>query len=248
MRGRGASRIGCRVTGAGAVRPQPATLRWEAIVPARGRYSVTVAVAPILRAPRSCPARCWRADAGRSESARRLVQWHQHVPQVASDHLPLLSALHRSAADLGALRVIDAEFPGRAVVAAGAPWHLALHGRDALLTAWMSLIVDPELALGTLETLARFQGADVDDRTEEQPGRILHRLRFGAAGVSRGAHRSATGRSTPRPCSSCCSASCAGGASPPRWSSGCCPTPTGRSTGSRPSAIATATGTSSTSA
>ena len=47
----------------------------------------------------------------------------------------------------------------------------------------MALIVDPELALGVLETLARFQGADVDERTEEEPGRILHEMRFGAAGL-----------------------------------------------------------------
>jgi glycogen debranching enzyme len=73
------------------------------------------------------------------------------------------------------------------VLAAGAPWYLELHGRDALLTSWMSLIVDPELALGTLETLARFQGADSDERTEEEPGRILHRLRFGTAGFGAGA-------------------------------------------------------------
>jgi glycogen debranching enzyme len=103
---------------------------------------------------------------------------------VTSDDVTLLATLRRSAADLGALRVIDPDFPGQAVVAAGAPWHLALHGRDALLTAWMSLIVDPELALGTLETLARHQGADVDERTEEQPGRILHKLRFATPGLS----------------------------------------------------------------
>src|SRR5690606_36662218 len=90
--------------------------------------------------------------------------------------------VRRSANDLGALRVLDPEYPGRAVVAAGAPWHLALHGRDALLTAWMSLIVDPELALGTLETLARFQGVEVDDRTEEHPGRIVHRVTFDPVG------------------------------------------------------------------
>jgi glycogen debranching enzyme len=185
VRGRGSSRIGCRVTGAGAVRSQPGTLRWEAIVPARGRYSVTVVAAPILQGAEVVPGTLLAAEVGRSEAAQRLVQWHRHVPQVTCDHLPLQSALHRGAADLGALRVIDPDFPGQAVVAAGAPWHLALHGRDALLTAWMSLIVDPELALGTLETLARFQGADVDDRTEEQPGRILHRLRFGAAGVTK---------------------------------------------------------------
>ncbi len=187
VRGRGSTRVGCRVTGSGAVRSRPGVLRWEAIVPAGGRFSATVAVAPIVQGAEVVPDSLLATDAGRTASARRLVEWHRHVPQVTSDHLPLLTAVHRSAADLGALRVIDAEHPGQSVVAAGAPWHLALHGRDALLTAWMSLIVDPELALATLETLARYQGADVDDRTEEQPGRILHRLRFGTAGVS-GAH------------------------------------------------------------
>ena len=83
---------------------------------------------------------------------------------------------------MGSIRWRFRAAPRVAVVAAAAPWYLALHGRDALLTAWMSLIVDPELALGTLETLARFQGTDVDERTEEQPGRILHRLRFDPAG------------------------------------------------------------------
>ncbi len=101
------------------------------------------------------------------------------MPHVDSDHGGLLSALQGGAADLGLLRVLDPEHPERAVVAAGAPWNLALHGRDALLTAWMALIVDPDLALGVVETLARFQGSDEDPRTEEQPGRILHRLGIG---------------------------------------------------------------------
>jgi glycogen debranching enzyme len=158
------------------------TLRWEAIVPAGGSHSVTVAVAPIVGGAELVPGPLLAAGGARSESARQRDRWRRGVPHIAGDHQPLLAAVRRSAHDLGALRVLDPEFPGRAVVAAGAPWHLALHGRDALLTAWMSLIVDPELALGTLETLARFQGTDVDERTEEQPGRILHRLRFGTAG------------------------------------------------------------------
>jgi glycogen debranching enzyme len=58
---------------------------------------------------------------------------------------------------------------------------MSLFGRDSLLTAWMALLVDPDLALGVLETLARFQGSDVDPRTEEEPGRILHEMRFGGA-------------------------------------------------------------------
>jgi glycogen debranching enzyme len=182
VRGRGTGRVGCRVTGSPGVVARGGSLRWEAIVPAQGTRTFTLAVAPIVEGAELVPGPLLAAGAVRSESARRLVRWHQAVPHIASDHQPLLAAVRRGAQDLGALRVLDPDFPERAVVAAGAPWHLALHGRDALLTAWMSLIVDPELALNTLETLARFQGTEVDERTEEQPGRILHRLRFGTAG------------------------------------------------------------------
>ncbi len=184
VRGRGATRVGCRVTGTDGLTADGGTLRWEAIVPARGSRSLTLVVAPVVAGAELVPGPLLAPGAPRSESARQLVRWHQGVPHIASDHQPLLAAVRRSARDLGSLRVLDPEYPGRAVVAAAAPWHLALHGRDALLTAWMSLIVDPELALGTLETLARLQGSDVDERTEEEPGRILHRVRFGAAGFT----------------------------------------------------------------
>jgi glycogen debranching enzyme len=183
VRGRGSGRIGCRVTGSDGVRIDGGTLRWEAIVPPRDARSCTLVVTPVVGGVELVPGPLLAAGAGRSETSRRLARWHQGVPHIASDHQPLLTAVRRSARDLGALRVLDPEFPGRASVAAGAPWYLALHGRDALLTSWMSLIVDPELALGTLETLARFQGSDVDERTEEQPGRILHRMQFGTAGL-----------------------------------------------------------------
>jgi glycogen debranching enzyme len=56
---------------------------------------------------------------------------------------------------------------------------MTLFGRDSLLTAWMALGLDPGLALNTLRTLARLQGARVDPLTEEEPGRILHEVRLG---------------------------------------------------------------------
>src|SRR5207237_4678794 len=86
-----------------------------------------------------------------------------------------------SAEDLGALRIFDPDYPERAVVAAGAPWFMTLFGRDSLITAWMALLVDPDLALGVLQTLARFQGEKVDPRYDEEPGKILHEMRFGGA-------------------------------------------------------------------
>ena len=45
----------------------------------------------------------------------------------------------------------------------------------------MALLVDPDLALGVLQTLARFQGTKVDPAQDEEPGKILHEMRFGEA-------------------------------------------------------------------
>ncbi|MFN0028999.1 MAG: glycogen debranching N-terminal domain-containing protein [Acidimicrobiales bacterium] len=110
--------------------------------------------------------------------------WHTQIPQVKADDASLERAVLQAAEDLSSLRIFDPEFPDRAIVAAGAPWFMSPFGRDSLLTAWMALIVDPELALGVLETLARFQGTKSDPTTEEEPGRILHEMRFGEASSS----------------------------------------------------------------
>jgi glycogen debranching enzyme len=58
---------------------------------------------------------------------------------------------------------------------------MTLFGRDSLITSWMALIVDPSLAQDVLQTLARFQGTKVDPVNDEEPGRILHEMRFGEA-------------------------------------------------------------------
>ena len=117
----------------------------------------------------------------RGTPGERLRKWRRDVPLLAAAHEDLQLTVGRSLEDLGALRIFDPDFPERAVVAAGAPWFMTLFGRDSLLTSWMALLVDPDLALGTLQTLARFQGTEVDPRTEEEPGRILHEMRFGEA-------------------------------------------------------------------
>ncbi|HKA85080.1 MAG TPA: glycogen debranching N-terminal domain-containing protein [Acidimicrobiales bacterium] len=185
-RGHGAARLGCRIGAVEGVTVRPGRLDWEAIVPARGTRSFSVVITPIVAGAELAPRYPLGAPVERSESGWRLDRWQRGAPEVTSDHHGLLATLRRSAHDLGSLRVLDPDFPERAVVAAGAPWFLALHGRDAIFAAYMSLILDPELALGTVETLARFQGRDVDERTEEQPGRIAHRLGFGSMGFGQG--------------------------------------------------------------
>jgi glycogen debranching enzyme len=113
-----------------------------------------------------------------SHVARRLRDWHETLPHVATDHAPFALATRRSGEDLGVLRLVDPAYPDDTVVAAGAPWFMTLFGRDSILTSYMALIVDPSLAKGVLRTLARLQGSIEDTETEEQPGRILHEVRF----------------------------------------------------------------------
>lgn len=118
----------------------------------------------------------------------RMHQWRRAVPAIRCNYEPLQAALHRGLEDLGALRIFDESSQSRPVVAAGAPWFMGLFGRDSLIASWSALMVDPDLALGVLETLARYQGTKIVEETEEQPGRILHEMRFGSARLMLGGH------------------------------------------------------------
>jgi glycogen debranching enzyme len=124
---------------------------------------------------------CGRDDAD-ALPTQRLERWRATVPSIVTDAPAFDSAIRRSGEDLGALRIFDPAHPDVPVIAAGAPWFMTVFGRDSLLTGWMTLLADHSLAHGVLRTLARFQGEDVDDRTEEEPGKILHEMRFATAG------------------------------------------------------------------
>jgi glycogen debranching enzyme len=148
-------------------------------VPPHGIWNTCVSVTPVIGDEEITPRYRCGEPVERSTPVARLTDWKSRMPVVTADHEQFRALLERSTDDLAALRIFDPEFPDRPVVAAGAPWFMALFGRDSLLTSWMTMLVDSDLALGTLQTLARFQGTKEDDNTEEQPGRILHEMRFG---------------------------------------------------------------------
>jgi glycogen debranching enzyme len=179
---RGSLHRGCRLH----LIPAPTKLaddliEFEVIVPARGEWRGCLEVFPVIEDTLIEPRYRCGQPVDTATPAERLAKWRRQVPQVETDSVALRSAVVRSAEDLGALRIFDPDFPERVVVAAGAPWFMTVFGRDSLITSWMALIVDPDLALGVLQTLARFQGRRIDPRSEEQPGRILHEMRFGDA-------------------------------------------------------------------
>jgi glycogen debranching enzyme len=179
--GRGERRQELRIVGDASPSVADGVLTWRLHVPAHSDCTVTVEAVPVdegvamkLRHPRGHPVELARP-------AKRLRKWRQRGPQVRTADRNLAGVLSRSVEDLGALRIFDPEHPSWPVVAAGAPWFMALFGRDSLLTAWMLLPWDPGLALGTLRTLAARQGNEIDPGSEEEPGKILHEVRFGPA-------------------------------------------------------------------
>lgn len=113
-----------------------------------------------------------------STQARRLELWKTAATAISADDPRIGPATDQALEDLGTLRVFDPVHADRVVVAAGAPWFMALFGRDSLLTAWMALPTTHRLAAGVLQSLADGQGRRVVAATEEQPGRILHEVRY----------------------------------------------------------------------
>jgi glycogen debranching enzyme len=56
---------------------------------------------------------------------------------------------------------------------------MTMFGRDSIFTSLQALPFTPELAATTLRALGNWQGTRVDDFRDEDPGRILHELRYG---------------------------------------------------------------------
>jgi glycogen debranching enzyme len=116
-------------------------------------------------------------EGGEEVSLRRLAPLYREAPALQTDWVALRESWERSVEDLETLSFDAGE--GLLVPAAGAPWYMALFGRDALITGYQTMMLGPEPAKNALRALAGYQAAHKDDFRDAEPGKIPHELRRG---------------------------------------------------------------------
>jgi glycogen debranching enzyme len=115
----------------------------------------------------------------RSQMQRSLEKLSEALPRLSCEWPSLQLTYIRSLVDLAALRFYPLTLAGQALPAAGLPWFMTIFGRDSMMVSYQALPFASEFALATLTALAQRQGTRIDDFRDEEPGKIMHEVRFG---------------------------------------------------------------------
>ncbi|EXX85533.1 amylo-alpha-1,6-glucosidase, partial [Paenibacillus darwinianus] len=132
-------------------------------------------IAPVVGAGKGKPKRHAREEAV-GQLSRSYEEWARESTGVESD-LPLYNRLYGRG--LQDIRVLLTDLGCGRFPVAGLPWFAVPFGRDSLIAALQMLPIHPEIAKGTILTMARYQGGREDSWRDEQPGKIMHELRSG---------------------------------------------------------------------
>ena len=102
--------------------------------------------------------------------------WTEQITKIHTDNKSLNQVIDRAAQDIYLLRQTSEK---NNFLSAGVPWFSTLFGRDSIIAASQTLILDPTIARDTLSILAHFQGKVDNEWRDEQKGKILHEIRLG---------------------------------------------------------------------
>lgn len=115
-------------------------------------------------------------DAAIERTRTSYLDWEQSCTYLRTDNRLFDALLVRGVRDLRALLTTTHD---GTIMAAGIPWYVAPFGRDAILTSYQILTINPDPAKQTLMLLGQLQGQQVDPWRDEEPGKILHEIRQG---------------------------------------------------------------------
>ncbi|WP_346537954.1 glycogen debranching N-terminal domain-containing protein [Micromonospora sp. DPT] len=169
------------ITSSAPAAVDPGGMTWAILVGPHAEWTTRLHVSTLIYGARgedfraTTPLRGARSPAAIQAEQQELVD---NAPKLGCDCEPLATAYRQSISDLAALRYESITL-GVRLLAAGLPWFMTLFGRDSILTSLQVLPFLPELVPPTILMLAGLQGHRLDDFRDEEPGKILHELRYG---------------------------------------------------------------------
>jgi glycogen debranching enzyme len=107
--------------------------------------------------------------------SRSYQEWFSRMPKVSGND----GFAHWYEQGIKDLRMLQSDLGYGKMVVAGVPWYAVPFGRDSLIASRQMLLAEPEVARGTLLTMAHFQGCEERPERDEQPGKIVHEVRNG---------------------------------------------------------------------
>lgn len=140
--------------------------------------NIDVHIVSAQRQQEAAPAYRPGREAPTPEVEQSLSEWMAGAPRLNCSMESLEAIYRKSLVDLAALRFRNRVMLD-ALPAAGLPWFMTVFGRDSLITSFQSIPFVPQLARASLRSLALLQGMADDPFRDEEPGKILHELRFG---------------------------------------------------------------------
>ena len=111
-----------------------------------------------------------------SLAARKFTDWRSDSTHIETDN-PRLNAFFETS--INDLRSLMTRTPDGLSITAGLPWYFTLFGRDSIITALQTLMLNPQVAVDILRSLAALQADKIDDWRDAEPGKILHEMRYG---------------------------------------------------------------------
>ncbi|HEU5431285.1 MAG TPA: glycogen debranching N-terminal domain-containing protein, partial [Thermomicrobiales bacterium] len=145
-----------------------------------GSVAFDLALEPIFDGRRHAapPARFDRPEEGLEAVRARL---RAEIPRLVASNPTVVRAWETATRDLASLPLGDPHGPATPI--AGLPSYQQFFGRDTLTIGWQAALALPTILRDSLLANAPWQGAAIDDWTDEQPGKLIHQARRGPLSV-----------------------------------------------------------------
>ncbi len=157
--------------------PARAQMHWRIALAPHDEWVVDLTITPATNPSDRQNSGAFRSFEAALEAVRASYRaWDDAAATVTTDNPAFNQLLRRSSHDL---RALTAQFDDHSLPVAGIPWFAVPFGRDSLIASFQALWFQPDLARGTLRYLAAHQGTQDNPWRDEQPGKIMHEMRFG---------------------------------------------------------------------